>query len=179
MTRSHIVALLALIAAVPAAALGGKSFMGAENTPCFSTGSISYRITSKPTADYTIKIDNAALRPDLTLQLVNDPGQADFVLADGADDPGECTGAIRTIRLDPIALEPDLTVALTPYDGPARYRIFAHSSDFSAQDAAALFAVMAQAGRKSAVLRNLGTRNDDITGALGSPSTRVSKSPRQ
>jgi hypothetical protein len=178
MTRSHIVALLVLIAAVPAA-LGGKSFLAAENAPCFSTGDVGYRITSKPTADYTIKIDNSAAQPDLTLQLVNDPGQADFVLADDAEDPGQCAGSIRTIRLDSTALDPDLTVALTPYDGPARYRIFAHSRDFSAQDAAALFAVMAQAGRKSAALRNLGTRNDDVTGALGSPSTRLAKNPQQ
>jgi hypothetical protein len=171
MTRSHIVALLALVAAVPAAAVGTNSFlwtMADDAAPCFAAGNIGYELTSRANADFVIRIDNAAAKPDLVLQLVDDPVRADFVLADGAETTGACAGtrAIRTIRIDAEAREPDLTVALRPHDAEARYRIYANSPDFSSQDAAALFAVMMQSGHKSAALRNLAARNDDITGSL-------------
>jgi hypothetical protein len=166
MTRSHIIALLTLVVAVPAVANGANTLFSAEEAPCFSAGNVGYRLTDRRNADFTIKIDNAAAKPDLALQLVDDPALADFVLADGAETSGTCFGlrAIRTIRVDALAREPDLTVALRPNDTATRYRIYVHSADFTAQDAAALFAVMT--GRKSAALRNLAARNDDITGSL-------------
>lgn len=168
MTRSHIVVLLALVVAVPAVAIGANSLFSADEAPCFSTGNVGYRLTDRRGADFTIKIDNSAVKPDLTLQLVDDPALADFVLADGAGTAGLCAGlrAVRTIRVDAQAREPDLTIALRSDDPSARYKIYAHSADFTAQDAAALFAVMVQTGRKSAALRNLSSRNDDITGSL-------------
>ncbi len=168
MTRSHILALFTLVVAVPAVAVGASSLWSVDETPCFSTGNVGYRLTDRRSADFTIKIDNAATRPDLALQLVDDPSLADFVLADGTETSGACFGlrAVRTIRVDAQAREPDLTVALRSDDAAARYKIYAHSADFTAQDAAALFAVMLQTGRKSAALRNLSARNDDITGSL-------------
>jgi hypothetical protein len=168
MTRSHIIALLTLVVAVPAVAIGANSIFSAEEAPCFSAGNVGYRLTDRRSADFTIRIDNASARPDLALQLVDDPALADFVLADGTETSGACFGlrAIRTIRVDAQAREPDLTVALRPDDADAHYRIYAHSADFTAQDAAALFAVMIRNGRKSAALRNLSARNDDITGSL-------------
>jgi hypothetical protein len=178
MTRSHILALLALVAAVPAAAIGAHSLLSNDNAPCFSTGNVGYRLTDRRNADFTIKIDNAATQPDLTLQLVEDPAAADFVLADGADASGLCAGlqVIRSIRVDSQAREPDLTVALRRDDPDARFKIYAQSSDFTVQDAAALFAVMVQTGRKSVALRNLVRHDDDITGSLTSHSPR---GPRQ
>lgn len=170
MTRTHIVALLALVAAVPAVAVGTNSLSSPADvtSPCFSSGNVGYELTSRTNADFVIRIDNAAVNPDLVLQLVDDPARADFVLADGAETAGACVGTrtIRTIRVDAEAREPDLTVALRPHDAAARYRIYANSPDFSAQDAAALFAVMVQSGHKSAAVGNLAARNDDITGSL-------------
>lgn len=174
MTRTHILALFALVAAVPAVAVGANSLWSVDDTPCFSTGTVGYRLTGRRGADFTVKIDNAAAKPDLALQLVSDPSQADFVLADGAETAGECVGlrAVRTIHLDAQAREPDLTVALRADDTAARYRIYVQSPDFTAQDAAALFAVMVQTGRKSAALRELALRNDDVTGSLTPRSPR-------
>ena len=175
MTRTHILALLALVVAVPAAAIGANSLFSADETPCFSAGSVGYRLTDRRSADFTIKIDNTAAQPDLALQLVDDPALADFVLADGSGMmTGVCAGlrAIRTIRIDAQAREPDLIVALRRDDAAARYKIYAQSNDFSAQDAAALFAVMIQSGRNSLALHNLAARNDDITGSLTPRSPR-------
>ena len=177
MTRSHIVALFALVVAVPAMAIGANSLFSTDDAPCFSTGSVGYRLTDRRSADFTIKIDNAAAKPDLALQLVDDPALADFVLADGVEASGACSGlrAVRTIRIDAQAREPNLTVAVRRDDPAARYRIYAHSADFTAQDAAALFAVMVQTGRKSAALRNISTRNDDITGSLTPRSSHAAR----
>jgi hypothetical protein len=177
MTRSHAVALFALVVAVPAVAIGANSLFSAGEAPCFSTGSVGYRLTDRRGADFTNKIDNAAAKPDLTLQLVDDPALADFVLADGVEASGACSGlrAVRTIRVDAQAREPDLIVALRSDDAAARYKIYAHSVDFTAQDAAALFAVMVQTGRKSAALRSLSARNDDITGSLTSRSPHAAR----
>ena len=177
MTRTHILALFALVMAVPAAAIGANSLFSADDAPCFSAGNVGYRLTNGRGADFTIKIDNAAVKPDLALQLVDDPSLADFVLADGGGMSGVCAGlrAVRTIRVDAQAREPDLTVALRSGDAPARYKIYAQSVDFTAQDAAALFAVMIQSGRKSAALRSLVARDDDITGSLTPRSPRDSR----
>jgi hypothetical protein len=170
MTRSHIVALLALVAVVPAMAVGTNTLLSPadETPPCFASGSTGFALTGRANADFIVKVDNDATNPDLVLQLVDDPARADFVLADGAETAGACVGtrAVRTIRVDTQAREPDLTVALRPHDAAAPYRIYANSPVFSAQDAAALFAVMVQSKHKSAGLRNLAVRNDDITGSL-------------
>jgi hypothetical protein len=177
MTRTHILALFALVVAVPAAAVGANSLFHSDETPCFSTGNVGYRLTDRSSADFTIRIDNAAKLPDLVLQLVDDATRADFVLADGSGMSGVCAGlnAIRTIRVDANAQEPDLIVALRRDDDNARYKIYSQSADFSAQDAAALFAVMIQTGRKSAALRNLASHSDDITGSLTPRSPRLSR----
>jgi hypothetical protein len=180
MTRSHIIALLALVMAGPAVAIGTNSLLSFDDdtAPCFSAGDVGYRLTDRGNADFTIKIDNDAAEPDLVLQLVDDPARADFVLADGAAATGVCADmtAIRTIRVDAKAREPDLTVALRAGSAGSRYRIYASSPDFSPQDAAALFAVMTQSGRRAAGLRNLAARNDDITGSI---TPRSSRSARQ
>jgi hypothetical protein len=180
MTRSQIIALLALVVAVPAVAIGANSLLlsNDDTVPCFSAGNVGYRLTDRRNADFTIKIDNAAAEPDLILQVVDDPSRADFVLADGAATADACTemNAVRTIRIDAKAREPDLTVALRSGDtAGSRYRIYANSPDFSAQEAAALFAVMTQSGRRAAGLRNLAARNDDITGSLTPRSSRTAR----
>lgn len=154
MTRTHFVSLMVLIVAVPAAAAG--SFFAASQSPssdrpCFVTGSAAYRLSTDASADYTVRIDNAAAAPSLRLQIVDDPAAADFVLVDDGDAGHACTAAtaISSIRVDPAALAPDLTVALSR--AQADTKIYVHSAHYTEQDAAALFAVIWQNGaRKSA-----------------------------
>lgn len=155
MTRSHIIVLLGIMLAVPAAAVGGGSMFAGDDAACFSAGTTGYRLTGKRSADYTIKIDNTAAQPDLTLQMADDPAVADFVLADGTASAGTCRDlrSVRTIRVDLQARDPDLTIALVSGDAAGRYKIYANSSAATAQDAAALFAVMWKSGRRSAALR--------------------------
>ena len=150
MTRSNIMALLLLAAAVPAAAAGAGSYFSKAEGTCFAAGATGYRLTVNDTADFTIKVDDAAIAPDLTLQLVSDPNTADFVLADGIAHLSNCNhvAAIRTIRLDPLAREPDLTIALAPKGGRGLFKIYSRSAEFTEQDTAALFAVMWNATRK-------------------------------
>ena len=73
------------------------------------------------------------------MQIVDDPATADFVLVDDGES-GACDGAVETIRLDSEARNPDLTVALS--HEAADYKLYVRSPRFSAQDAAAFFAVM-------------------------------------
>ena len=148
MTRSHLSMLLALAIAIPALATAAAPYFSNQDSPCFSIAGVGYRLVARHDADYTVKIDAAAVQPDLSVQIVDDPTGADFVLVDGADNSGACadTRSIRTIRIDQQATEADLTVILGRI--PAAYKIYARSHEFSAQDAAALFAVMWKAGRK-------------------------------
>ena len=155
MTRSHFIALLLLAAAIPAAAAGAGHFFARAESACFAAGSIGYRFATGPSADITIHIDNAAARPDLTLQLVDDPAVADFVLADGVEAADRCrsVAAIRSITVDPRSTDPDMTITLAPAGRAGALKIYAHSSDFTAQDAAALFAVMWNGGRRHTAAR--------------------------
>lgn len=144
MRRAHIVALIALIAAVPVAA-AGSYFGGGQSTsdkPCFIAGNAGYRLSDTKSANHVVRIDNAAVKPALRMQLVDDPAQADFVLVDDAGNAGSCNTAsrIESIRLDPAAARPELTATLTRQ--PADYKIFVRSAHFTGEDAAALFAVM-------------------------------------
>ena len=148
MTRTHIAALLALAAAIPAATAG--SFFGSNDKPCFIDGASGYRISDSASANFTVRIDNAAEKPDLRMQLVDDSAAADFVLVDDADTVNACAGvaAVQSIHLDPAAAKADLTVALSR--APARYKIYVRSASFSQQDAAALFAVIWQTASRTA-----------------------------
>jgi hypothetical protein len=114
--------------------------------PCVSSGGVAYRLTGDRSADYTIRIDNGAQRPDIVLQITNDPAAADLVLLPEADGANGCSaGTLRTVRLDPRAAEPDLTIALTNADS-GQPRVYAPG--FRAEEAAALFAVLRKSPRK-------------------------------
>jgi hypothetical protein len=148
MKRSHVATLLVLVVAVPATAAG--SFFGANSKPCFIAGDTGYRISNSGTADITVRIDNAAAKPDLRMQLVEDSAAADFVLVDDATSVNSCAAvaAVKTVRLDAKAPNPDLTVTLSR--APAAYKIYLRSAGFSQSDAAALFAAIWQNARKDA-----------------------------
>ncbi len=83
MKRTHIVALMILIVAVPAAAR--SSFFKPSAKPCFVAGNAGYQLSGSTSANYTVRIDNTAPAPSLRMQLVDDPAAADFVLVDDGD----------------------------------------------------------------------------------------------
>lgn len=148
MRRTHIVVVLALIAMVTAALAGTEALRSpARDGACFGSEAATYQFTTRATADYTIRVDNAATHPDLVVQIVDDPVAADFVMLAEADQANDCRAA-RTIRLDPNATDPDLVVSLSRESAEGRVRIYAQAPDFTLQDAAALFAVMRKAPKK-------------------------------
>jgi len=150
MKRAHIISLMTLVVAVPAATAGSYLSSGsARATPCFAASNATYKLSGDAAADFTVRIDNAASSPSLRMQIVDDPAAADFVLVDDGDATQACKAAasIKTIHIDPTATEPDVTVALT--HTAADYKVFVKSSNFSEQDAAALFAVIWRNARKT------------------------------
>lgn len=160
MKRTRFALFLGLATALPAAA--AASFFSAAdppgNKPCFAAGDIGYRLADNGAADITVRIDNAAARPDLRLQLTDDAAAADFVLADG-DSADACTGvaAVQTIRLDAGARHPDLTVALTRK--PAAYKIYVQSPGASQQAAALFAAIWRNAGKTARSGREFAARD--------------------
>ncbi len=73
-----------------------------------------------------MRIDNKAARPNLRMQIVDDPAAADFVLVDDGESGNACDGAVETIRLDSEASNPDVTVSLS-HDA-ADYKIYVRSA---------------------------------------------------
>jgi hypothetical protein len=142
MKRTHIVSLMTLIIAIPAAT--ASSFFTSNAKPCFTAGNAGYEISGSAAANYTVRIDNTSTSPSLRMQIVDDPAAADFVLVDDSDAGDACKAAtaISSIRIDPAAANPDLTVALSRTQ--ADYKIYVRSANYSEQDAAALFAVIWQ-----------------------------------
>jgi hypothetical protein len=149
MKRIHIVALMSLVVAVPAAAAG--TFFSGSAKPCFLADNAGYRLSDGVPADFTIRIDNAAESPDLRMQQVDDPAGADFVLVDDEDAGNLCqdTKNIKTVKLDKLAKKPDVTVALSR--APADLKIYVHSARYSAESAAALFAAMWRNNRTAGI----------------------------
>jgi hypothetical protein len=159
MRRAHVISLMALVVAVPAAAAG--LFFTTNQTaakPCFAAANASYELSTSAGADYTVRVDNAATSPSLRMQLVDDPAAADFVMVDDDDAALACkaTGSLKTVRIDPAALEPDLTVTLSRAE--ADHKVYVRSASFSEQDAAALFAVIWQDTRRAGTARQVASR---------------------
>lgn len=148
MTPRRIVSVLMPAIVVPIVAVAALSFFTPQPKPCFVAGTHAYRLADSGNAQVTVRVAKAAARPDLRLQLVNNPAVADFVLVDDGDKPAAChdAGPIKSIRLDNASANPDLTVALS--QAPAPHKIYVRSAHYTAQDAAALFAVMRQDARR-------------------------------
>jgi hypothetical protein len=135
--------LLAVIA-VPAAA---HSTFAPQDELCFASGSATYKLSQKASApDIRVKIDNAAPRPDLRMQLVDRPEIADFVLVDdyGATPGNACKSPakMKVIKVDDETRTPDITVSLGAGDTLPDYRVYVHSARFSHRDVAALLAAL-------------------------------------
>lgn len=163
MTRLRIVAIVAAIVAVPLAAAANLHLTTAPSAPpCFAYANGAYRITDNSAANVIVRIDNAAARPTLRLQVVNDPAIADFVVVDEQDHADACitTGSTKTVRIDPAAAVPDMTVALareTDTADSAAIKIYVNSATYSDQDAAALYAAIWQSSRRTASAPKLAT----------------------
>ena len=154
MARSvKLLACLALAAAVPATA---QTF-GFSRRPapqvCLSIGDTAYRVaTTMLGADLTVRLDPAAVAPDVRIALAETADAADFVLVDDGNAPPAChTGArARRVRIDAAAATPDLVVGLAGAAGAADYRIYVRSRWLSSEAAAALFAAAHTPARKLA-----------------------------
>jgi hypothetical protein len=161
MRRAQLITLMALIVAVPAATAGayfGGVSKSADDKLCFIAGNAGYRLSDAPSAHHIIRIDNAAAKPALRMQLVDNPAQADFVLIDDDDNASNCNNAskIESIHLDPAAARPELTIALSR--APADYKIFVRSAHFTDEAAAALFAVIWHKANATGSLRSIAAR---------------------
>src|SRR5436305_1355495 len=96
MTRTQIASLMVLMLAVPA---GAGAIFAPKAKPCFISGTAAYRITDSGTADVTVRVDNKAAHPTLSMQIIDDPATADFVLIDDEEN-STCNSPTATIRLD-------------------------------------------------------------------------------
>lgn len=155
MTRSHLVVLLALVLAVPAAG-AAAGFFSATPRPCFFSGNTAYQLSGSAAANFTVRVEDSDASADLRMQLVGDPADADFVLVgDGDDASCRDAGTVRSIHVDAAAEKPDLTVALSAQPVAGGHKIYVRSASFSAKEAAALFAVIwkSEHGRESLARR--------------------------
>ena len=158
MTRTRIISLAVLVAAIPAATAG--SFSPAHTKTCFIAGSAGYLISAGTRADFTVRIDNTAPHPDLRMQIVDTPASADFVLIDDRESADACAEAtsIKSIRVDRGSRAPDMTVALSRQ--PADTKIYVRSAHYSDVDAAALFAAMWHDAGMSKPIRQVAARTE-------------------
>lgn len=136
--------ILLAVVAVPAAA---HSTFAPQDDLCFASGATTFRLSQKAAApDYRIRIDNAALRPDLRMQLVDRPEIADFVLADdyGSVPGNACKSPapVKVVKVDREARADAIVVSLAPGDAQPDYRVYVHSVRYSHQDVAALLAAL-------------------------------------
>jgi hypothetical protein len=147
-----VLVLLMLAVAVPATAQTfGFSIGEVAPSACLAIGDTTYRIASggaRP--DYTVRIDPAALSPDIRIQFAETADIADFVFVDDGDAPARCprgSSGIKSIRTDATASAADLVVGLGASTMPADYRIFVRSRFLAPETAAALFATAHIQGR--------------------------------
>ena len=152
MRRIHLLFVVAAMAMAPAVMAAADAWLApASDGSCFSNGGIAYRLTSSKAADYTIRIDNSAQRPDLIVQITDDPAAADLVLLADADGLAGC--ACRHAANHPSrsararARRDDRAYARGEW--PAAI----YAPGFRAEEAAALFAVMRKTPRKRVASR--------------------------
>ena len=130
-----------LAVAVPATAQTFGFSLGAAAPPaCLSIGNTTYRIASETVrADVTVRIDPAAVSPDIRIQLTETADETDFVFVDDGNAPPACRhSATRSVRIDAAAAAPDLIVGFGA--GPATYRIYVRSRWLAPESVAGLFA---------------------------------------
>jgi hypothetical protein len=139
-----VLVLLLLAVAVPATAQTFGFSIGAAPAACLAIGDTTYRVAEAGVrADYTVRVDSAALAPDLRIRLAENADEADFVFVDDGDAPARCprsSSTTRSVRTDAAAPAADLVVGFATSATPADYRIFVRSRLLSPETAVALFA---------------------------------------
>ena len=139
MLRFKILASAIPLLIVAFFARGGLS-PGAQ--PCIAIGDTSVEIASVPwRADLHVAFTDDPALATVRVQLADNAESADFVVIDDVDAPeaGSCAANAAT-KLVAVSATPEggaPVIYLSP-DGPADYRIFVRSRNFSARDAAAL-----------------------------------------
>ena len=139
MLRFKILASAVPLLIVAFFARGGLS-PGAQ--PCIAIGDTSVEMASAPwNADLHVAFTDDPALATVRVQLSDNAESADFVVIDDVDTPdaGSCEANAAT-RMVAVSAKPEggaPVIYLSP-DGPADYRIFVRSKNFSARDAAAL-----------------------------------------
>lgn len=140
-----------LAAAVPATAQTFGFSLGPAAQACISIGDATYRTATLRGADLTVRIDPAAVAPDIRIQLAEAADEADFVFVDDGDAQPSCSGTrAKSVRIDAGAIAPDLVIGLANATGPADYRIYVRSRWLSPEAVAALFAAAHAPARRLA-----------------------------
>ena len=146
MDRVRNIAILLLVAAIPAAA---PPFFASAPELCFTAGTTTYRLSSRAAAaDFRVRIDNEAAHPDLRVGLVDSAETADFALVDDAATTGSAcrtAGVVKTVGVVSADQPASVTISLAGAPQDADFTLFVHSARVSHQDAAALFALMRHA----------------------------------
>ena len=99
-------------------------------------------------SDHTIKISPTTPFPDLTIQVVNNPSNADIVLIDNFNNANlkVCNSSTSfgatTIRLSETATFPDITIKLTNQAPFADYTLYVQSTRITIDEAAALVGII-------------------------------------
>ena len=154
MKRTHIFSLMVLVAAIPAAA--ASSFFAPSAKPCFFAGNAGYELTGSASADYTVRIDNTAVRAQPAHAGGGRSGGGRFRAGRRRRAGRSLQDGHRHQKRPPRSgsAGADLTIAVSAQ--PADYKIYVRSANFSEQDAAALFAVIWQNARKTGKNPGLG-----------------------
>jgi hypothetical protein len=139
MLRFKILASVVPLMAAAAFAHGG---LGSASHPCIAVGETSVELASVPwSAGLRVAFTDDPAQATVRVQITDDADAADFVLVDDAStsEAGACqsSGATRFIA---ISAHPssDGPVVYLSSEGPADYRIYVRSKNYSQRDAAAL-----------------------------------------
>ena len=135
-----IFAALVVVIAIPATAQTFGVSLGAAEPACLSIGNATYRITNTARPDVTVRVDSAAAAPDIRIQIVDIPDEADFVFVDDGNATACSRSPFRNVRIDAAAAAPDLVMGLAGAEASAKYRIYVRSRWLDGETAAALFA---------------------------------------
>jgi hypothetical protein len=146
----HWNSLVVLVTSILLSSPVSAAFIISAEAGCFGRDTYAYHFSETTIIpDYTVKVTSTALLPDITMQLVNDPKQADLILVDEFSKSGMkvCKGSslaigVKTIKVSETAILPSITVKLSETSLSPDYKIFVQSRIFTKEEAAALFAVI-------------------------------------
>jgi len=135
---------LAFVSVLPLVLAGGTApaWLSSAPHPCIVTNDTTVEMASLPwQGDIRIAFTSSAARATVRVQQVDDPDLADLVVADdaGTTDEGSCStvGTPRFVAIDDQIRSGEPVIFLSD-EGNTDYRVFVHSSGFSARQAAAL-----------------------------------------